>query len=436
MALQVSNYTVVDNNRTLTNITGVDATTAAAFGSAGVGGTSVQTSSSASPTFNAGSNNVFIHTGLGASSSVTFSSLPTNKEWIYLFNTGFNGNAFDITKVKNEGIENWLTVNVSTVSVYDSFLSYGDFNASGTYKTLMTNAFGSTINYVHAMNFNEDGTKFLIHQMYAPGGANKLAEFSCSTAYDLNTASFIRSVNPYWQSTIANYYSAPHINQYGKGILYCGEGVTNRPSANHIMWQPMSTAWDTSTLGTQQSFNVGRSTFQCSMSANGQYIFYVDGSSNTYRRTLSTPYNLSTAGSETLMNLPSGVGSNIGYNGALVFFSADGKQVSWRSSSQTYFVGLTTAFDLTSADASTSRYLTRNSSGQPYYGISAGGVMLIRNSYHQHLVYDLRAGYTPVLSQVPNAFSNLPPDSWIRADLFTNNGGTNIYVINNTAKEG
>ena len=38
MALQVSNYTVVDNNRTLTNITGIDATTAAAIGAAGVGG--------------------------------------------------------------------------------------------------------------------------------------------------------------------------------------------------------------------------------------------------------------------------------------------------------------------------------------------------------------------------------------------------------------
>lgn len=38
MALQVSNYTVVDNNRTLTNITGIDATTAAAIGAGGVGG--------------------------------------------------------------------------------------------------------------------------------------------------------------------------------------------------------------------------------------------------------------------------------------------------------------------------------------------------------------------------------------------------------------
>ena len=41
MALQVSNYTVVDNNRNLTNITGVDATTAAAMGAAGVGAPSV-----------------------------------------------------------------------------------------------------------------------------------------------------------------------------------------------------------------------------------------------------------------------------------------------------------------------------------------------------------------------------------------------------------
>lgn len=38
MALQVSNYTVVDNSRNLTNITGIDATTAAAIGAAGVGG--------------------------------------------------------------------------------------------------------------------------------------------------------------------------------------------------------------------------------------------------------------------------------------------------------------------------------------------------------------------------------------------------------------
>ena len=38
MALQVSNYTVVDNNRQLTNITGIDATTAAAIGAGGVGG--------------------------------------------------------------------------------------------------------------------------------------------------------------------------------------------------------------------------------------------------------------------------------------------------------------------------------------------------------------------------------------------------------------
>lgn len=48
MALQVSNYTVVDNNRQLTNITGIDATTAAAIGAGGVGGGGEQTFTAAS----------------------------------------------------------------------------------------------------------------------------------------------------------------------------------------------------------------------------------------------------------------------------------------------------------------------------------------------------------------------------------------------------
>lgn len=48
MALQVSNYTVVNNSRQLTNITGIDATTAAAIGAGGVGGGGEQTFTAAS----------------------------------------------------------------------------------------------------------------------------------------------------------------------------------------------------------------------------------------------------------------------------------------------------------------------------------------------------------------------------------------------------
>lgn len=83
MALQVSNYTVVDNNRQLTNITGIDATTAAAIGAAGVGGSLPTWNPSSTPDVTYSTTSVWTKpSSLGSSDWVVF----------YLIGGGGGGN--------------------------------------------------------------------------------------------------------------------------------------------------------------------------------------------------------------------------------------------------------------------------------------------------------------------------------------------------------
>lgn len=400
----------------------------------GGAGTSVATSSSVSPTFNASSDNVFIHTGLTASSSVTFSNLPTEKQWSYWFDAGVNTNAYDPSLVNEDGLitsNNYMyNQSVNNVGALDSMLSAIDVQ-SGTYFNIMYGHLPSGDQQTSNARFYDlspDGTKLIVWYWLGSANRSDMTIFTLSTPWDLTTISRTSYTTPAYKSFGGSYGHVPSFDPAGKGYVIPGQGVY-QGTGSYIYGQFSSSTYSTS-LGSGQVINAGENVYQAWIGNSGYSVWYVNGNNQTKRINLSTAYNFSTAGSATtITGVAGGTGSY--YNGRPCF-APDGKTFFHLVGSHYKILRLSTAWDLTTASADT--YLeTGNGNTYARESMTKGSTYIAANntSVYGFKLFDLRSGFRPSFSQIAdNPITAIPKTSTHnKVSFMTNNGGTDIYGV-------
>ena len=206
--------------------------------------------------------------------------------------------------------------------------------------------------------FNNDGTKF-----YFLGNQNKkVYQYSCSTAYDLSTATKDTE-----EASVGTQVSAARgFNFNNDGTKFFVSSFTNT-AASAIFEYDLSTAFDVSTASynnTSLSITVTSNGSHC-MSSDGLYVYTVDSFDDVDRYTLSTAWDLSTATySDTKDNLvesaetsPSGIFINP--EGTKLFISGYTGDIVTQSS-------LSTAYDITTASYDSVSFSLASQDGIPY----------------------------------------------------------------------
>jgi len=187
------------------------------------------------------------------------------------------------------------------------------------------------------LTFNPDGS-----QLYVVGSSNSNAyQYSLSTAFDVTTASFVRSFDVSPQDTKPR---GVVFKPDGSQLYLVGTGN------NNVYQYGLSTAFDISTASFSQSFNVSP------QDTNQQGLFlkpdgsqlYVVGAVNedVYQYGLSTAFDISTASFSQSFNVSPQDGVPTG-----VVFKPDGSQlyVVGSTNNNVYQYSLSTAFDVTTA---------------------------------------------------------------------------------------
>ena len=134
--------------------------------------------------------------------------------------------------------------------------------------------------------FKTDGT-----EMYVVGSsADIVSQYTLSTAWDVSTASYTRQFSTSGQETIPQ-----GLDFKPDGTIMYVSGL----SADSVHEYSLSTAWDLSTASAVRSESVSTQTTSpagVSLQSDGSAMFVLGRTDKTvYRYTLSTPWNLSTA---------------------------------------------------------------------------------------------------------------------------------------------
>jgi sugar lactone lactonase YvrE len=136
------------------------------------------------------------------------------------------------------------------------------------------------------VTFKTDGTKMFVSGQTG----DDINEYSLSTAWDISTASYTTTYNP----------SEPPANVYGHTWKPDGTKfyLTSAGSPYQMFEYTCSTAWDISTAsysGNSYTFSLTTPRFM-EFSLDGLFLF-IEGNPNVYKYPLTTAYDLSTVGS-------------------------------------------------------------------------------------------------------------------------------------------
>jgi hypothetical protein len=366
------------------------------------GGFSYNGVTGTTPSLDLGSYNFFNQGALTGNTTVSFASAPTEHKWNYTFRTAGTSGAFDIsTTVRTadsfvprelEGLLYNFTFgdsgNKMYAGSYDGTMSYGkiyQYDLSTAYQLSTAVYSGNSLNVyatensVRGLAFKTDGTK-----MYIIGTiGDEVQTYNLSTAWDLSTATSAGetfNVN----SGIAN-QTAP------SGVNFKPDGTTMWTSCYDteklVEWS-LSTAWNVSTASyvrdvvMSSSHNLRDHIFS-RWNSDGTKLFAAGFTTDGFTEfSASTAYRIDTLTKTDTINFRSGLAGN-----NLVFdISSDGSY---------FFVG--------------------------------GGVTGTLVKYKAESMYSIT-----LPSSVQNIPQPLMPDSTVNYEFFTADGGTNVYLINET----
>jgi len=354
------------------------------------------------PSLDLGSYNFFNQGALTGNTTVSFASAPTEHKWNYTFRTAGTSGAFDIsTTVRTadsfvprelEGLLYNFTFgdsgNKMYAGSYDGTMSYGkiyQYDLSTAYQLSTAVYSGNSLNVyatensVRGLAFKTDGTK-----MYIIGTiGDEVQTYNLSTAWDLSTATSAGetfNVN----SGITN-QTAP------SGVNFKPDGTTMWTSCYDteklVEWS-LSTAWNVSTASyvrdvvMSSSHNLRDHIFS-RWNSDGTKLFAAGFTTDGFTEfSASTAYRIDTLTKTDTINFRSGLAGN-----NLVFdISSDGSY---------FFVG--------------------------------GGLTGTLVKYKAESMYSIT-----LPSSVQNIPQPLMPDSTVNYEFFTADGGTNVYLINET----
>jgi hypothetical protein len=366
------------------------------------GGFSYNGVTGTTPSLDLGSYNFFNQGALTGNTTVSFASAPTEHKWNYTFRTAGTSGAFDIsTTVRTadsfvprelEGLLYNFTFgdsgNKMYAGSYDGTMSYGkiyQYDLSTAYQLSTAVYSGNSLNVyatensVRGLAFKTDGTK-----MYIIGTiGDEVQTYNLSTAWDLSTATSAGetfNVN----SGIAN-QTAP------SGVNFKPDGTTMWTSCYDteklVEWS-LSTAWNVSTASyvrdvvMSSSHNLRDHIFS-RWNSDGTKLFAAGFTTDGFTEfSASTAYRIDTLTKTDTINFRSGLAGN-----NLVFdISSDGSY---------FFVG--------------------------------GGLTGTLVKYKAESMYSIT-----LPSSVQNIPQPLMPDSTVNYEFFTADGGTNVYLINET----
>ena len=206
-----------------------------------------------------------------------------------------------------------------------------------------------TLSEPHGMDLHPDGTKVFIT---SNANQSRIAMWTMSTAYDMQTASYTNSF-----SDVDNEASAIKgikFNPDGTKLFVANSTAEADSTGEHAIFQyDLSTAYDLTTASyANKSINIGTTSRAQDIQFNldGTKMFVLDddnNNSNGVREyTLSTAYDISTASYVDLFNSGAQEGSPRGLT-----FNLDGTKmyVSGNNSDKIFQYSLTTAFDVSTA---------------------------------------------------------------------------------------
>lgn len=277
-------------------------------------------------------------------------------------------------------------------------LTYDSYFYVGGYETLP-----------YGMAFDPDGERFYV--IGATG--DDVNQFSLSTAWDLSTASYVRT-----SSSLSSIDSAPH------GIFFKPDGTKMymMGGANDSVYEfTLSTAWDVSTLSLNSSATFSVNSYESSPTD----VFFKDDGTTMYvignlgdeinEFTLSTAWDLSTASYRTFFVIQSQESSPKGMyirpdGGMLFVVGASGDGV------DTYYMGYNKSLYISAA----TRGICFKPDGTKFYAI--GGSADILKEYDMSTAWEpYTATYNQQLSL--NTLESDPQDVFFKPD------GTKLYII-------
>ena len=235
----------------------------------------------ATPSLNVGSYNYFDNGTLTANTTVSFASVPTTAQWKYSFTPSNIATPYDTS--------------LALSSITSSFRIY-DQDAT-----------------VRGVEFKTDGTK-----MYHAGRSNDgVYEYALSTAWDINTAVFTVKL-----SVVSQDNDPEDLSFSPDGIyLYIMGGSTDA-----VKQYTLSTAWAVNTASYTRSFSVSsQSTGMNGLTfkPDGTKMYGIEQTTgNTHEYNLSTAWNISTASFSQSFNTSSGEAIAFSADGTLMFTSS------------------------------------------------------------------------------------------------------------------
>ena len=268
------------------------------------GGFSFNAVSGATPSLNVGSYNFFDNGTLAANTTVSFASVPTEANWKYTFEVGFNDDiAWDIS---NATYTRLFSVAGQATNPQDLFFKpdgtemyvMGGANDS-VYQYALSTAWDiSSASYTRAFSvagqeatptslfFKPDGT-----EMYVMGyTGDDVNQYTLSTAWDISSASYTRAFSISAQETVPYglFFKSDGTEMYVTGTI--GDDVNQ---------YTLSTAWNISTASYTRVFSVaGQDTSPQALSfkSDGTEMYILGGSGDDVNQyTLSTAWDISTA---------------------------------------------------------------------------------------------------------------------------------------------
>ena len=191
------------------------------------------------------------------------------------------------------------------------------------------------------LTFKDDGTK-----MYVLGGQNdSIYEYTLSTAWDITTASYSQSFS------VATEDTSPEGLTFGSNGTYMYvAGIAN----DSVYQYTLSTAWDIGTASYTRTLSVSAQSLNPSgifFRANGLIMYIVDGGGDVDQYNLSTAWNISTA---SYAGTDASDGESVFFkdDGTKMFVVIVGNSTSTNFSIREY--SLSTAWDITTAGTATS----------------------------------------------------------------------------------
>ena len=342
----------------------------------------------ATPSLDVGSYNFFNQGALTANTTVSFSNVPTNARWSYIFKGAVTGG--------------WNIPLLETLSAY------------AEQKT--------GVAYREGLFFKPDGTA--MYTSDDSGGSARVQQFALSTAWDVSTA------------TAGSTY-APTENGRADGIFIKPDGLSLFVAANTSVHEySLSTAWDVSTASYASknknlSSEVGSNSAKgVHFKADGTKMLIADGQGNRiWQYTLSTAWDISTASAAGSFNT-SGETSEI----HSVVFKTDGTRMYVLNQGPKKVVeyDLSTAFNVTSASYNNVFFDNELDATPAEIFFRADGEKLFVIGKSSSTV----RAYNPVTLAtitLPSSISNLPTTNLalqtIMYDFFTMDGGTTVTLL-------